>query len=210
MATFGTTQTAVSKRLLDANNTAVSASDVANAINDSISYWKLRRFWFNEGASTLTMTAQDGTIPLATDFLVPAYEDGAFQIEYSDSRYPMSKIGASHYNSIWTANGYGLPKVYARVGQTYQSFPLPDRAYTIKCAYLKSYADLVNDADTNDFIDNANRLILLWTLANLISEFRQDEKMETYFRNASNDEYRQLSIMTDKSNATGTLSIHSL
>jgi hypothetical protein len=63
----------------------------------------------------------------------------------------------------------------------------------------------VNDTDTNDFTDKASRLITLWTTANLIAELRQDEKMESYFRQAAQDEVRQLQQMTGNMNSTGTL-----
>lgn len=88
-------------------------------------------------------------------------------------------------------------------------YPLPDRAYTVNVHYLKEYEPLVADSDTNDFTEKANRLILLWATANLTAEFRQDDKMETYFRGAAEDEYRQLRVMNDKMNGSGKLTLDS-
>ena len=209
MATFGALQTAVSKRLLDASNTAVSASDVAAAINESIAYWKFRRFWFNEIQDSVTLTAQDAVIPYTGDILVFNSENGSVNIEYSNMRYQLTKINQQDYNNLWLGNGYGIPQYYARVGQDYVMYPLPDIAYTLNRTYLKEYAALVNAGDTNDFTNFAERLIRLWTAADLIAEFRQDEKMESYFRNSANDAYRQLCVMSDKSDGSGSLSLNS-
>lgn len=209
MATFGQIQSAVSKRLLDPDNTAVSASDVASAVNDAIRYWKYKRFWFNEGYDQTTATPQDGVIPLPDDFLVPSTDNDGFNIEYSAMRYPLKKITQGQYDGIYLTNGYGLPRLYARVGRDFVMYPLPDQAYDINSHYLKQYADLTASGDTNDFTDNADRLLTLWATANLIAEFRQDDKMESYFRNAARDEYQELQVMTQKSNASGGLVLSS-
>lgn len=208
MATFGELQTKVSQRLLDSDNTAVSASEVADAINDSIVYWKVREFDFNSEYASLTMTQSDGTLPLPSDFLVPNEDDGGFQIEYSSQRFILGKISAKHYNSIWRGNGDGRPQFYARVGQSYEAYPIPDRDYTVNISYLKDYPDLVDDADTNDFTVKAPRLIILWSCANLIAERRQDDKMEAYFRAAAEDQFRQLGVLRDKADGSGSLTVY--
>lgn len=209
MATFGSIQTGVSKRLIDANNVAVSLSDVASSINDAISYWKFRRFWFNETFDTATLTAQSGVIPLGAEFLVPSTDDDGFVIEYSAMRYPLVKITQQEYDALYLTNGYGLPTWYARVGQDYVCYPLPDQNYTVRRHYIKEYQPLVSSGDTNDFTNYASRLITLWTCANMSAEFRQDDKMEAYYRKASEDEYKNLRVMSDKSNGTGKLSLYS-
>ena len=209
MATFGEMQTSVSKRLLDPENVAVSSSDVADSINSSIKYWKFRRFWFNEVNDNVTLTIENGTLPVTGDFLVSTMKDDGFNVEYSDQRYPLKKISQSEYDGAWLGNGFGIPKYYARIGTTYQVYPLPDRAYTVNRHYIKDYGDLTDTAETNDFTINADRLIELWTLANMSAEFRQDTVMETYYRAAADDEYRNLRVMTDKSNSTGRLTLHS-
>lgn len=210
MATFGDIQTAVSKRILDANNTAVSLSDVASSINDAIRYWKYRRFWFNEANDVGTLTAYSGAFPYPSDFLVPATKDDGFFIQYGSIRYPLTKISQGEYDNIYQDNGYGLPQYYARLGTSYQCYPLPDQNYSVGRHYLRDYPALVNLTDTNDFTIYADRLITLWSCGNLSAEFRQDDKMEAYYRQASSDEYRQLNVMTTKTNSTGRLTNHSI
>ena len=209
MATFGEINTAVSKRLLDPDNVSITSSDVADSINSSIKYWKFRRFWFNEVNDSVTLTIEDGTLPITGDFLVSTMKDDGFNIEYSEQRYPLRKLSIQEYDSRWLGNGFGLPKGYARIGTTYQVYPLPDRAYTVNRHYLKEYADLVNDEDTNEFTTYADRLITLCTLANMSAEFKQDTAMDTYYRAAADDEYRNLRVMTNKTNSTGRLTLYS-
>lgn len=210
MATFAELKTAVSKRLLDVNNTAISSADVAASINDSIRYWKYKRFWFNEVSDQATLTAQSPVFPYPSNFLVPATKDDGFYIQYSNFRRPLVKISQEQYDAAYLANGYGMPKYYARIGnEEYRCHPIPDIAYTVGRHYLKDYDLLSADGDENDFTVNADRLILLWTSANMSAEFRQDDKMEAYYRQAAGDEYRNLQIMTTKSNSSGKLTIHS-
>ena len=207
MATLADVQSAVSERLLDPGNEAVSAASVVSSINDSIAYWKFRRFWFNEVRDTATLTQSVGTIPLPSDFLVPVSDDDGFAIEYSNMRYPLRKVSQQEYDGAYLDNGFGLPRTYARIGQEYKVFWLPDQNYTISRHYLKDYAALVAPTDENDFLVYATRLITLWTLANLSAELRQDDKMEAYYRSAANDELNNLNRMTMKSNGTGRLSL---
>ncbi len=210
MSTFGEMTTYVAKRIIDPNGTAVDTSDVQQAINQSIEYWKFRRFWFNEVADQATLTARDPSFPYPTNFLVPATDDDGFYIEYGNVRYPLTKISQAIYDSLYLSNGFGLPRWYARIADTkYQCYFIPDQNYTVGRHYLKDYTALSADSDTNDFTNNASRLINLWALANLITELRQDTAMGDYYRTAAQNEYRNLRVMTDKSNAAGKLTIYS-
>ena len=209
MATFLDIQTAVSKRLLDPLYESVSQADVASAINDSIAYWKYKRFWFNEAYGQVTATQSTGPIPLPADFLVPATDYDGFNIEYSAMRYPLQKLTQGQYDGIYLTNGTGLPRMYARVGQDYVLYPLPDRDYDINCHYLRDYDPLVDDGDTNDFTDYADRLLTLWTTADLVFEIRRDFDAENLFRQRAQVEYQELQTMTRKSNASGSLTLSS-
>jgi hypothetical protein len=210
MATFGSMQSYIAKRLIDPSGTAVDSSDIQEAINNSIAYWKLRRFWFNEVSDKDTLTAQSASFPYPADFLMPALKDDGFYIEYANVRYPLVKIEQTVYDALYLANGYGLPRWYARTGnQEYQVYPIPNLNYTVGRHYLKEYNDLVNASDTNDFTINASRLVNLWALANLVTELRQDVAMGDYYRAAAQNEYRNLRVRTDKENATGKVTIYS-
>jgi hypothetical protein len=210
MSTFAEMVTYVAKRLIDPDSTAVSTDDIKLSINDSVNYWKFRRFWFNEVADTASLTAQDASFPYPTDFLVPATDDDGFYVEYGNIRHPLVKITMQVYDALYLENGYGLPRWYARMGDDeYKCYPIPNIAYTIGRHYLKDYTDLSADADTNDFTNKASRLIELWSIGNLTTELRQDVDMGNYYRNAAENEYRNLRVLTNKMNGTGKLTIFS-
>lgn len=210
MATFAQMKTYCSARLIDPNNQAVSADQIGGALNDAVKYWKFRRFWFNEATDSATLTAHNPSFPYPSDFLVPALDNDGFYIQYSNVRYPMTKISEAQYDQLFLQNGYGLPTWYARMGSDeYQCYPIPDQNYTVGRHYLRDYVDMSADGDENDFSINAIRLIELWALANLSGELRQDDKMEAYYRGAAQDEYRNLRVMADKVNGTGKLTIAS-
>lgn len=201
----------VSKRLIDPNNTAVSVADVQEGINDAIAYWKFRRFWFNEAAETVTLVQQNPTIPLTANFLVPSIQDDGFNILYGGVKYPLVKVDIATMDSLYLSNGYGLPRWYARMADLeYRVYPIPDQNYTTDLYQLNDYAALANGNDHNDFTDNAKRLIALWSLANLVSELRQDTPGSgDYYRQAAQDEYRNLRVLTNKKNSAGKLTIYS-
>lgn len=207
MANFGTMTSDVSKRLIDPKNTAVSIADVQAAINQSIDYWKFRRFWFNEVNDQAVMTAGDNSFPYPDDFLVPVVQNGGFYMLFGNGKIPLIKIDEVQMDSYYQVNGVGLPRWYARMGDSeYQCYPTPDQNYVVGRHYLKDYVDLSADEDTNDFTDNATRLIELWAIANLVSELRQDTPgTGDYYRNVAQDEYRNLRVLTNKKNAAGQL-----
>lgn len=208
---FGQLTTYVSNRLIDPNNTAVSVTDVQLGINQSIAYWKFRRFWFNESAETVTLTAMNQTIPLPDNFMVPSIQDDGFNILYGGVKYPLVKVDIATMDSLYLSNGYGLPRWYARLANMeYQVYPIPDQDYVTDLYQLNDYPYLTNPTDSNDFTNNAERLIACWALANLVSELRQDTPgTGDYYRQAAQDEYRNLRVLTNKKNAAGKLTIYS-
>lgn len=208
MATFGQMQTYVSERLLDPNGTAVSASSVAAAINDAQRYWKYKRFWFNTASEDLTLTQGDPLMPLPSDFLVEIGLNDGFVIAYGQMRWPLIKKNPRDYDNVYLEAGNGLPYIYTVKAGEYFCYFIPDQNYTVRVYYLKEYADLQANSETNDFTDNAARLLELWALANLHAELRQDDKMEAYYRAAAMDEYKNLGVMNMKVNSPGYLSLH--
>lgn len=209
--TFSQMTDYVSKRLIDPLNTAVSVTDVQLGINQSIDYWKCRRFGFNEVNDQATLTQSSPDIPNASNFLAPAFQDDGFYILFGGVKYPLVKVDEGTMDSLYLSNGFGLPRWYARMGDSeYQVYPIPDTNYTIGRHYIKDYPDLVQPTDNNDFTNNASRLINLWALGNLVSELRQDTPgMGDYYRQAAQDEYRNLRVLTNRKNAAGKLTIYS-
>lgn len=209
MATFGQLKTAISARLLDANGTAVSGSDVAASINEAIRYFKFREFWFNVKTDTSkTLTIGDPAISLPSDFLIEIPENG-FVINYSGSRYVLCKKDQSEYDMVNT-EANGLPYMYSRVSGGYKCYFYPNIAYSMVISYLKEYDDLVNDGDTNDFTVYADALIRNYALYMLHNELRQDQNMGSYYEKQTSRELENLLAQSNKYNGSGYLQIEAV
>ncbi len=209
MATFGSMQTWVSKRLQDPDQTAVSASDVADLINQAIDYWQNTRFWFNEVTDETVLTQGDPTIPLPLDFLAPSV-DNCFVIEYSGIRYPLKKVSEIDYNALYLSNGVGQPWWFCRQANSeYQVYPIPDRDYTLRRFYLRDYDQLSASDDENDFTDKATNLIQYTAAAYGSRDFREDLSMFDSFWTQAQRELQSLLVTTRKQNAKGTMTVYS-
>ena len=205
---FGDMKTRVAKLIQDPSNTAVSAADVGSAINEAISYWKHKRFWFNEAEdATVSITAADPVIgDMPSDLLIPLAV-GGIVIDYNDLRYPLQKISTLEYDDMNT-EATGVPCYYTIRAGSYEVYPYPDIAYTAVVRYLQDYTDLSGSSDTNDFTNNADRLIMYEAAGRLSGDFRQDAEMAARFYNMVSLEERRLMTRTHATNSTGRIVVY--
>ena len=222
MPTFGEMKPSIAKRLIDPSSTAVSLTDVGDAINDAIKFWKYQRFWFNEGDVDLIMDINDPFIlqygnskpaypsapVLPSDFLVETPENG-FVINWNNLSYTMIKKQPREYDSV-NVRGIGLPYIYCFRAGNYEFYFHPNIAYTMTVRYLRDYIPMTLDNETNDFTDYADKLIIYDALYRLSSELRQDEKMALYYSNARSLELTNLVQRTSKQTETGKLSVETI
>lgn len=206
MATLGSLRGLIADRLQDPNYQSISVSSVNAIINDSIRYYKYHRYWFNETEATITLTAENPVMPnLPSDFLYELSR-GGLAINYSNATYPLVKISTEQYDQR-DVNGLGMPETYTFRNQQIELYPWPNTNYTLVLRYIKDYADLVNDVDSNDFTDIADRVILYDALSRIYSEYKQDPNMESYYSNRANDEEANILKRSSALSGSGTLAI---
>ncbi len=222
VATFGTLKTKISLKLIDAGQTAISGSNVGDALNDALHYWKQKRFWFNEGQTTLTMDINDpfvlgygnsnASYPLApvlpSDFLYELPEDG-FVIQYSKLSYRFEKVPAAQYDDA-NIQGIGLPYIYTFRRGNYEFYFYPNLAYSLTVNYLKDVTDFVSDSDTNIFTVNADRLLYYEALSHLYGENRQDQQSAAMYAALAKREADLLRARSTANSASGTLTVQSI
>lgn len=210
MATFGELQTQASTRLKDAQNTAVSALDVANVVNDAIQHWSKKRFWFNEFKEDVTLTINDPALTLTTNTPLYIFKNGGVVINYANTRWPLKKVSSLEYDRMNT-QGRGLPFAWTERNKAFEVYWYPDVAYTAVVRGVKAYERFLtngNDANSeNDFTTEVPNLILYETLARLYGEFRQDDKMESYYANRAQNEYNFAKQQTRRDKATGQIQV---
>lgn len=210
MATFGAVKTAISRRLLDENNTAVTAVEVSEAINAAIQRWKQKRFWFNTTDVDLTIADGDTEVTLPADFLIDIPRN-AFTITDSGMTYTVKKVSPLVFDSYANTAATGRPKIYCYRDGDLEFYPTADRDYDGKLYYIKDYNDFLTDTTQdnldNDFLNEGLELIRNEALANLHGELRQDEKMEARYLSRRDAEYNSLLGRTNMLLKTGTLTV---
>lgn len=230
-ATFGQLQKRVADRLIDPNNVAVSAANVAQAINDAVAFWKTRKFYFNQRVANLTLDdnpALDGSAPgdpfvlqygntnslypnapvLPADFLFEDEENG-FTIPYNNLTYNVEKQPPKIFDDV-SINGVGLPYIYTFRNGNYEIYFLPQIAYTLRVNYICDYPALVNATDTNDFTTFADKLIEYDAISRILSDLRLDDDRAARFSARCEQENANLKSRSAKQNATGRLTIDTL
>lgn len=202
MATLGTLVTRVSARLKDPNFTAVSRAEVVNVINDAIDFYGNSRFVFNEFEETVNLTTGNPELVLVTNTTPERiFKTNGIVINYGKIRWRVAKVSSQEYDAL-NVEGTGIPFAWTWRNGKYYVYYYPSADYQAIVRGLKTYAALANDADTNDFTDHADRLIMYETLSRLSSEFRQDDKMEAYYTAKAKQEYD--SLQTRKRQLVGT------
>lgn len=210
MGTLGSVAIAISRRLFDENNTAVTPVEVREAINEAVKKWKVKRFWFNSTEAPLSIQTGDVFVTLPNDFqmVVPR---NAFTIQFSGFTYQVKKYSPLRFDAIDSTSITGRPLRYV-IRDGYLEFsPAANQAYPGTLYYIREYPDLATDgsadAQTNDFLTNAEMLIRSEALSQIHGELRQDEKMEKRYTDRTQAEYNVLRDRTANMFRTGTLTI---
>lgn len=205
MATFNDLETAIAQKLNNAN----ISTEIKTAINSTIDFYQSEHFWFQEARPTLTLTINNPVVPsVPSDFSFQIANAGLV-INDSNARFPLRFITSDEYDEI-NKEGQGRPLFYTSRIDQLEVYPFPDQAYSLILFYVKTYADLVNTSDMNDFTTNAARLIESKTLADLYIDQRHDEKMQAFYERKTAIEFNQLKKRNRKKIATGKLATDSL
>lgn len=204
MATLEQIRNTIGEVLQDTAFMSVSVSSVTSVINDVVNYFKFRRYWFNETEADLTATVGNPVLSgMPSDFL-REIEHGGLTIRYSNIVYPLKKISTESYDKM-DNSGLGLPRFYTYRNNRIELYPYPSDAYTVRLRYLKDYAELSLNSDSNDFTSNADRLVRYEALARIYAEYKQDDKMESYYTARSASEENNLLKRSNALSGSGSL-----
>lgn len=207
MSTLSEVVTAVSVRLQDDANTAVSTSIVEDAINESISHWKKKQFWFNEfeasSTSNLVLTSGSPTIPVpSTDVtMLYPFQQGGLVINYSSARYELKPVASEIYDQH-NKQGSGLPYVYTFKNNGYEAYYYPDQAYEVIWRGIRDYDALVSTG-SDDWTTHGESLIKYDALYRLSDELRLDPEMSDRYTTKRDREHRNLVDFTNQLKSAG-------
>lgn len=206
--TLSTIRNRIGERLQDPSFRSISSASIDDVVNQSLKYYKFRRFWFNESVAEITLTQGVSIVPNIPTDLLQELPDGAFTIFYSNVYYPLQKSPTNIFDSE-NVSATGLPFIYTFRNNQYEVYFLPNIAYDLFLRYLKDYNDLDGDNSTNDFLKYADMMIYYNALSRIFGEYKQDPTMEAYYTARATDEETNVSRRTTALSGTGQLSLNS-
>ena len=209
MATLQQIRERVSRKLQDPDNTSRSAATVDAEINRSIRFYQNYRFWFNEDLATIGLVAGQKEVPnIPTDTHSELRVNGLMLVD-NQVKITLQKLNPTDFFNR-DQDQTGRPYYYTYRDNQYLVLPVPQADYDLEFRYLKTYSDLVNDSDENDFTINAEDLIMLHTLKNMYAEDKQDPELAAYYQGLENSERLALEERSGCRNGSGYLSSQSI
>lgn len=207
MPTFGTLKTRISNAI-KLTDTA-SLSRIGDAINRSIDFFENEHFGFNEATSAITLTADNEVVPnIPTDFEYE-WQNGGLVLVDNQIHYPLQKITHEERASI-NSEVSARPTTYTVRNNQILLYPIPDQAYTVNLFYIKTYADLTLDTESNDWTNNAASLLQAKSLGYLYLDERHGQPMADRYEQQALQEKAILKTKSQKQLATGRLRVRSL
>ena len=209
MATLSELRTRIARKLANDNLVNPTSSEIDTAINLAIEYYETDAFWFSEATANITLVAGDPIVPsIPTDFK-QLIEPNALTVIDGQVRYPLIHATPLQYDNV-DSEGRGLPYAYTYRNNQFELYFYPDQAYTLQFFYRKSYADLVNDGDSNDFTNFAERLIEYKTMVDLLYDYRENDRRAIIYENRVEREYEKIKRETYNRTATGMLTTENI
>lgn len=210
MATLSELRTLISNKLADGNVIDPTAAQIDAQINSTIEYYETDAFWFSEEIATLATVASTvvlGSIP--SDFKQEIMPNGLTIVD-GQVHYPLAKFTPLEYESVFVDDVESRPTAYVyRKGQ-FEFWQIPDRVYTVLLFYRKTYADLATDGASNDFTNNAARLVEYKTLADLLRDYRTDDERALLYDRRVEVEYNKIKKQTNNRTVTGYLTTENI
>lgn len=210
MTTLSGLRTLISTKLADGNLVDPTATQIDAQINSTIDYYETDAFWFSEEIATINTIAGDRILSgIPDDFKQEILPNGLTVVD-SQVPYPLKKLTPLQYESVFIENATGLPRAYTYRKGRFELWYTPDKVYQMKLFYRKKYADLVDDNDTNDFTENASRLIEYKTLADLLRDYRSDTERALLYDRRVEAEYNKIKKETNNRTVTGYLTTENI
>lgn len=206
MATLASLRTEITNKLSDGSLQEPTSSQITDQINSAISFYNPKKFRFLQKVTNITLNQGDPLVPnMPSDFLAP-WEPNGVVIPYQNANYVVKKKTNLEYDSM-NLQGLGIPFAYTmRAGSMYLYF-YPNTTYTLQLTYNSLMTALVNDSDTNVFLTNNNayRLILAKTIADIYIGYRRDFEMGNLWEDRAKLELQSLLDQEKAYMATGYL-----
>ncbi len=211
MATLSELRTLISNKLADGDVIDPNSAQIDAQINSTIEYYETDAFWFSEEIAALATVAGTVTLDISgvTDFKQEILPNGLTLVNGS-VHFPLKKLTPLQYESRFIDGAQGQPVAYTYRKSQFELWYTPDAVYTVNLFYRKTYADLSTDGSSNDFTNNAARLIEYKTLADLLRDYRSDEERAAFYDALVEREYNRIKKQTNNRTVTGYLTTENI
>jgi len=204
MATLSQLRNRIARKIKDPSFTGLSATAVDEEINRAVRYYQNFRFWFNEDEATITLTAGTQDVPSVPADLVNELQVNGLLLIDDQVKIDLGKLPADKFFES-DDDQKGRPEYYLYKDGSFLLLPTPDKAYTLKLRYVKSYEDLTADGDSNDFTTYAEDLIMVRALKNIYAEDKDDAQYALVYSELERVELRAMRERSGNLLGTGYL-----
>lgn len=182
-STLGQIKQRITDKVGDGNFINPTSAQIVDTINQTITYYEDKPFWFNESEAEITLVAGDKFVPVLQipDDFKQVIEPNGLVVLVSNVLYTLIHLKPIEFDRI-DVGGTGIPRYYTyRDGATdaeggFQLYPYPDQAYQLNLYYRIYYEALIDDSDTNPMTQYADRLIEYKALADILRDYRSDDE----------------------------------
>jgi len=200
--TYGTMQT----RVADEINRTDLTSQIQNAIQSSIDFYRTQRFHFNEGKAVRNTADGSEFVGLPTDYL----ELDTLGVTVTQRYYQLIQKTHDWVDEInWGAGTWkGFPYIFALYEQNIRLYPIPNDIYELKLSYLKDLSDLSATADTNAWMTIGEELIRSRSKVDLLENVirgRDAEREAVRMRAREQDVLKNMQYASTKRRATNRI-----
>jgi hypothetical protein len=190
--------TTLKARIAGELNRTDLTSEIAAAITTAISYYRSKRFEFNElTASFNTVADQESYASGDTGFPTDLGQLDTARITVSGVRDPLRPIGYAELQQLSsTTTATGVPSAYAWYGQNLYFYPIPDAVYAVLLSYQQRKAAPTDDADTTSVWTNQAEALIRHCAKKLV---RRDKMQDPGYVMSQEAEGEALSVLMSES-----------
>jgi len=191
-----TTYATMRARIVDemANDGALTTNQIDNAIQSAIKFYEREEWWFNV-RSVFFNTVVDGEIYGSSPFdtfndliEVKAISCGSGATD----KQPLRSVDNSFIEDAQDGSVTGEPQYYTRVANRLRFYPIPNAEYRINLTYVYKLATLVNESDTNAWVEECEELIRNGAKRRIALEILQADDLAARFATLEREIYDRL------------------
>lgn len=205
-----TTKSALITRISDDMARTDINSQIGEAIDDAIRFYRDTRFYFNETRdSTFATVAAQSRYTVSDDADIPLFLsiDNVFIEESSGQKHVLGQCDPAEMEwKLDTSAASGRPYEYAYFDRSFWLYPVPDAVYTIRpLGQIIKAAPAANDEADNVWMTEAFELIRCRAKKYLYGHIIMDLEMAALMDAGERDALRQLRGETSSRVGTGRI-----